>query len=105
MFEMKSPPGVETPLAGTLIQRQRPFIRITHESVVNPGVLRWEGGGHEWTALVHGAVDLQSVVAVWGARIVKERGASLDEIFVGHAGSAAAPVVDDSVATAVDANA
>ena len=69
------------------------------------GVLRWEGGGHEWTALVHGAVDLQSVVAVWGARIVKERGASLDEIFVGHAGSAAAPVVDDSVATAVDANA
>ena len=56
------------------------------------GVLRWEGSGQEWTALVHGAVDLQSVAADWGAQIVAERTATLDEIFVGHAGAVVAAV-------------
>jgi len=54
------------------------------------GVLRWDGGGQEWTAVVRGAsAGLQAVVAGWGASIVAERAPSLDEIFVAHVGSAA----------------
>ena len=59
------------------------------------GVLRWDGRGHEWTALVRdGAGELQAAVAGWGARIVAERAPSLDEIFLGHVGMAAAPAPD-----------
>jgi ABC-2 type transport system ATP-binding protein len=54
------------------------------------GVLRWDGGGQEWTAVVHGgSAGLQAVVAGWGASIVAERIPSLDEIFVAHVGTAA----------------
>ena len=70
-----------------------------------PGVLHWEGGGLEWTALVHGGSDLSMVVAGWGATIVAERAATLDEIFVGHAGSPAASTVENSVSTAVQVTA
>src|SRR5262249_20306375 len=49
------------------------------------GVLRWDGGGTEWTAIVRdGSRDLH----IDGASIVAERVASLDEIFVAYAGSA-----------------
>jgi len=57
------------------------------------GVLRWDGGGEQWTAVCRGDPgELQAVVAGWGARIVASRAASLDEIFVAHVGtSASAP--------------
>jgi ABC-2 type transport system ATP-binding protein len=57
------------------------------------GVLRWEGGGEEWTAVHCGDPgELQAAVAGWGARIVASRVPSLDEIFVAHVGtSASAP--------------
>ena len=56
------------------------------------GVLRWDGGGQEWTAVVRGGSgELQAAVAGWGARIVTERVPSLDEIFVAHVGMPAAP--------------
>ena len=65
------------------------------------GVLQWNGGGHEWTALVHGVDDLQAAVGGWGAHIVAERAATLDEIFVGHAGVAApAPTAAEADADA-----
>jgi ABC-2 type transport system ATP-binding protein len=51
------------------------------------GVLRWDGGGQEWTAVYRGGSgELQATVAGWGARIVAERVPSLDEIFVAHVG-------------------
>jgi len=49
------------------------------------GVLRWDGGGREWTAVYRdGPGELRAAVAEWGARIVTERVPSLDEIFVAH---------------------
>jgi ABC-2 type transport system ATP-binding protein len=52
------------------------------------GVLRWEGGGEEWTAVCRGDPgELQAAVAGWGARIVESRVPSLDEIFVAHVGT------------------
>jgi len=51
------------------------------------GVLRWEGGGREWTAVCRGADELRTVVGGWDAQIVAERVPSLDEIFVAHVGT------------------
>ena len=52
------------------------------------GVLRWEGGGDEWTAVYCGdSGELQAAVAGWGARIVESRVPSLDEIFVAYVGT------------------
>lgn len=63
---------------------------ITIRSQARPpaveGVLRWDKTGDEWTAVYRGdAAQLRK--AMNGAQIVEERGASLDEIFVAHAGS------------------
>jgi ABC-2 type transport system ATP-binding protein len=56
------------------------------------GVLRWDGEGSEWMAVYRdGSVELQAAVAGLGARIVAERVASLDEVFVAQAGPPAAP--------------
>jgi len=51
------------------------------------GVLRWDGGGQEWTAVCRGADELRTAVGGWGAQIVSERVPSLDEIFVAHVGT------------------
>ena len=54
------------------------------------GVLRWDGGDREWTAVCcDGAGELGATAAAWGARIVNERVPSLDEIFVAHVGTPA----------------
>ena len=64
------------------------------------GVLRWDGGdgsGQEWTGVYRGGSgELHAAVAGLGggARIVAERVPSLDEIFVAHVGTAAAPAPD-----------
>jgi hypothetical protein len=42
LFEHQAPPGVENAFVGTISERQRPFLRLTQESVFNPGVLRWD---------------------------------------------------------------
>jgi ABC-2 type transport system ATP-binding protein len=45
--------------------------------------LRWQGAGHEWTAVCHGTTEeVQSAVSALGGRIVEEHGVGLDEIFV-----------------------
>jgi ABC-2 type transport system ATP-binding protein len=54
------------------------------------GVLRWDGGGEEWTAVYCGDPgELPAAVAAWGARVVASRAATLDEIFVAHVGTSA----------------
>ncbi|MEO8383263.1 MAG: ABC transporter ATP-binding protein [Acidobacteriota bacterium] len=47
------------------------------------GVLRWDGHGTQWTAVVRGG---SSDWKVDGADVVSDRVASLDEIFVAHVG-------------------
>ncbi len=55
------------------------------------GVLRWDGFGREWTAVVRGSsAELGTAVASWGASVVAERVPSLDEIFVAQVEMAAA---------------
>jgi ABC-2 type transport system ATP-binding protein len=59
------------------------------------GVLRWEGGGQDWTAVWRSdSGELRSALAGSGARIVAERAPSLDEIFVAHVGVPAASAPD-----------
>jgi ABC-2 type transport system ATP-binding protein len=59
------------------------------------GVLRWEGAGREWTAVVgDGPCELHTALAGWGAQIVGERIPSLDEVFVAHVGMSAASASD-----------
>jgi ABC-2 type transport system ATP-binding protein len=56
------------------------------------GVLCWDGGGREWTAVVHrDSGELEDAVAGWGGRVVTERAPSLDELFIAHVGTPAAP--------------
>jgi ABC-2 type transport system ATP-binding protein len=50
------------------------------------GVLTWDGGGREWTAVYAGASeDLPEVARGLGARLVEQASLSLDEIFVARA--------------------
>jgi ABC-2 type transport system ATP-binding protein len=53
-----------------------------------PGVLAWEGGGYEWTAVCNGGLgELRAAAAGCGARVVAERQPSLDEIFMARVGT------------------
>ncbi|HET7436128.1 MAG TPA: ABC transporter ATP-binding protein [Thermoanaerobaculia bacterium] len=55
-------------------------------------VLRWDGGPQEWTAVYRGDVaELRDIARGWNgtARIVADREASLDEIFVARVGTRA----------------
>jgi ABC-2 type transport system ATP-binding protein len=54
------------------------------------GALGVCGNGKEWSVLCNGVGnELPTIAAMLGARIVDERAASLNEIFVAHAGTAA----------------
>jgi ABC-2 type transport system ATP-binding protein len=56
------------------------------------GVLCWDGSGREWTAMVHrDSGELEGAVAGWGGRVVAEHVPSLDELFIAHVGTPAAP--------------
>ena len=56
------------------------------------GVLCWDGGDREWTAVVHrDSGELESEVTSSGGRVVAERAPSLDELFVAHVGTPAEP--------------
>jgi len=53
-----------------------------------PGVLTWQGAGHEWSAVCRdGSGELASAIEVSGARIVADRVPSLDEIFMARVGN------------------
>lgn len=63
------------------------FEEARHAPPPLQGALVWEGGGYEWTTVVSGRLpELQLAAANSGARIVDERVASLDEIFVAQFG-------------------
>ena len=54
------------------------------------GAMVWQGTGHEWTTVCDGQLDaFRAAVDEAGARIVDEKGASLDEIFLAKVGSLA----------------
>ena len=60
------------------------------------GVLRWEGAGHEWTAVYHGqGGDMQALAASCGAHVLDKRVPSLDEIFVARVGTRIPAVLED----------
>ena len=62
------------------------------------GVLRWDGRGQEWTAVVRAVAresdELEAAVAGFAGKIVAQRISSLDEAFVAHVGKAAALIED-----------
>ncbi|MBI2840276.1 MAG: ABC transporter ATP-binding protein [Acidobacteria bacterium] len=71
------------------------FPEPRHRPPTVAGVMRWESQDQEWTAVARGGSgELEVAVAGWKARIVAERFPSLDEVFVAHAGEAAAPAED-----------
>ncbi|MDP2955695.1 MAG: ABC transporter ATP-binding protein [Longimicrobiales bacterium] len=71
------------------------FVEPTSGPPAVAGVLRWDGAGREWTAVCRdGAGELRSAVAGWGAAVIAERGPSLEEIFVAHAGVRATSAAD-----------
>lgn len=73
----------------------RVSLRLSAPSSVAPnleGAVAWTGGGRDWSALWYGDLrQLEAAVAlvVEGAQIVSRDGASLDDIFVAHAGASA----------------
>jgi len=85
--------ALSAPLDAIKESHQHVTVRLTQPRPQPPGVagvLRWEGGGKEWTAVYRGdSGELQAAVAAWGARIVASRVPSLDEIFVAHVGKPA----------------
>ena len=88
--------ALSAPLDAIKESHRHVTVRLTQARPELPsvaGVLRWDGGGEQWTAVCRGDPgELQAVVAGWGARIVASRVASLEEIFVAHVGtSASAP--------------
>jgi ABC-2 type transport system ATP-binding protein len=88
--------ALSAPLDAIKESHRHVTVRLTQARPELPsvaGVLRWDGGGEEWTAVCRGDPgELEAAVAGWGARIVASRVASLDEIFVAHVGtSASAP--------------
>jgi ABC-2 type transport system ATP-binding protein len=51
------------------------------------GVLLWEGGGHEWTAVIEGpAEEVRAAAAGVGGELVEQGVPGLAEVFAAHAG-------------------
>ena len=59
------------------------------------GVLRWDGRGREWHAVVRGDdEETETAIANSTGQVIDKRAASLDEVFVAHAGARAAETDD-----------
>jgi ABC-2 type transport system ATP-binding protein len=86
---------LSAPLSAVIRSHRFVTVRLAESRSRPPavaGVLRWDGEGSEWTAVCRDdAGELEAAVVDSGGRIVAERGASLDEIFVARVGPAAAP--------------
>jgi ABC-2 type transport system ATP-binding protein len=55
-----------------------------------PGVLAWDGAGHEWTAVCAGSLaEMSTAARNLGADVVEHAGLSLDEIFIARTGKPA----------------
>jgi ABC-2 type transport system ATP-binding protein len=63
------------------------FDQPRREAPSLPGALGWKGAGHEWTTVCDGRAErFRQAVSEAGAKIVEDRMASLDEIFVARVG-------------------
>jgi ABC-2 type transport system ATP-binding protein len=72
------------------------FAESRPQPPAHAGVLAWEGGGQEWTAVYGGGpAELQEAASLWGAHIVAERVPSLDEIFVARVGVRSSTAAED----------
>jgi ABC-type multidrug transport system ATPase subunit len=84
------------PLDDIKAQHRRILLRFTAalaEPPNVPGAIRVDGAGREWTVLCDAArIHTHAMAQSLGASIVEDGPASLDEIFVAHAG--AVPVVN-----------
>jgi ABC-2 type transport system ATP-binding protein len=68
------------------------FAKSRSRPLAAAGVLWWDGGDREWTAVVdRDSGELEAAVASWGGRVVAERAPSLDELFIAHVGAPATP--------------
>ena len=69
---------------------RRLTVRFDDPRVSSPtlkGAMTWQGAGHEWTTVCDGQVDVfRAAVREAGARVVEEKDASLDEIFLAKVG-------------------
>jgi ABC-2 type transport system ATP-binding protein len=64
------------------------FEEVRPQPPALPGVLAWEGSGHEWTAVCGGGLgEVRAAAAGGGGRVVAERVLSLDEIFMARVGT------------------
>ncbi len=83
--------ALSAPLEDVKASHRHVTVRLAQPRPQPPGVagvLRWEGGGEEWTAIHSGDPgQLQADVAACGARVVESRAPSLDEIFVARVGT------------------
>jgi hypothetical protein len=60
------------------------------------GVLTWDGGGREWSAVFSGpAAQLEATAVLAGAQVVERDSPSLDEIFVARVGAAPGAIEED----------
>ena len=81
-------------ISGRMDRLKETFRRLTvrfDDPRVSPPALRgamiWQGAGHEWTTVCDGQLDaFRAAVEEAGARVVEEKGASLDEIFLAKVG-------------------
>ena len=63
-----------------------------------PGILAYQGEGHEWTVLCNGGLEeLRAAAVRAGGRVVEEETPSLDEIFLARAGAPRLSVVPDGI--------
>jgi ABC-2 type transport system ATP-binding protein len=74
-------------------RHHRLTLRFTQPRSTPPaldGVLSWEGGGHEWTAVCQGDLDdLHRAAAGTGGKVIEESVPRLDDLLAAHASNAA----------------
>ena len=82
--------AMSAPLAELMASHRAVSVRFEEPMSSPPagdGVLRWEGRGRDWTAITRSDVPIVDALVGWNAHVVEERDASLDEVFVAHAGT------------------
>ena len=81
--------ALNAPLHDILHSHRRLVLRFEMSQSVRPelpGILAYQGEGHEWTVLCNGGLEeLRAAAARAGAKVVEEDTPTLDEIFLARA--------------------
>ena len=81
--------ALSAPLHDILHSHRRLVLRFETSQSVRPelpGILAYQGEGHEWTVLCNGGLEeLRAAAARAGAKVVEEETPTLDEIFLARA--------------------